>query len=540
MSAHDKQESRSHLRCPAFLETAPRTLQILAQCYRHLDREKESEELLRESREILNDYAIICSEVWGDEECSNGSWKGYIVTENVQKRMCICLEKLHNIRYMSSFESMQKDILRTVQRYLGAECGVLVEFSAGSSPCFLQGVNISKTDFENSISHYASPSLCADVASGRVVLLSDASRVSLVLPLKTGERTICCVLSSTLLAGSFIHLEEKQRMRLSEELQDCYRLYERFDRLCLKEQKDEPGCPPDLSVISFAERHYDNSRGMHIPLEQARHAAQSDASILILGETGVGKEVLANRIHEYSGRRGPFVPVHPACTPESLFESEFFGYEKGAFTGATRQKIGLFELANNGTFFIDEVGEIPLSFQAKLLRVLQTHKFMRVGGTRFITSHFRLVAATNRDLRKEVQKGNFREDLYYRLSVIPIIIPPLRDRPEDIPDLLNLFIDEFSVRYGCSFPPVSDETVDMFKRYSWPGNIREMKNVVERAVILSKGGPLRFYIGNEYVQKQSEMPSQSVESLFEDLPTLNELCQKYIAYVVRKTHGRIT
>lgn len=517
-----------------------RTLHVLAQCYQQLGRQGEAAELRHESDEILAGYAVTCAEIWGDEGRSDCAWKGCVIAENVQKKMRICLEKLYNIRYASSFESMRRDILCTVQRYLGAECGLLAEFPAGGAPCFLQGVNISKGDFESSLSHFAREGIHADVASGKALLLSDAGRISLVLPLKTGERTLCCILSSTLLAGSFINLEEKQRARLIRELRDCYRLYERFDRLSLKEQTEESSCPPDLSAISFSERHYDNSRGMHIPLEQARHAAQSDASILILGETGVGKEVLANRIHEYSGRRGPFVPVHPACTPESLFESEFFGYEKGAFTGATRQKIGLFELANNGTFFIDEVGEIPLSFQAKLLRVLQTHKFMRVGGTRFITSHFRLVAATNRDLRKEVQKGNFREDLYYRLSVIPIIIPPLRDRPEDIPDLLNLFIDEFSVRYGCSFPPVTAEMVDMFKRYSWPGNIREMKNVVERAVILSKGGPLRFYIGNEQVQKPSEVPQESPESFFEELPTLQELCQKYIAYVVKKTQGRIT
>lgn len=155
--------------------------------------------------------------------------------------------------------------------------------------------------------------------------------------------------------------------------------------------------------------------------------------MLILGETGVGKEIMARNIHQISLRSGPFVVVHPASMPESLFESEFFGYERGAFTGAIRQKIGLFELADQGTLFIDEVGEIPPLIQTKLLRVLQDQRFMRLGGTREILSRFRLVAATNRDLWKEVREGRFREDLLYRISVVPLTIPPLRERKQDIP-----------------------------------------------------------------------------------------------------------
>ena len=198
---------------------------------------------------------------------------------------------------------------------------------------------------------------------------------------------------------------------------------------------------------------------------------------------------MANYVHRHSGCKGPFVAVHPASVSENLFENEFFGHEKGAFTGATGQKIGFFELADNGTLFIDEVGDIPMNMQIKLLRVLQEHRFMRVGGTKEIHSSFRLIAATNRDLPRAVREGTFREDLYYRISVIPVTIPPLRERLEDLEELIMAFTDHFSRRYGKKIPCPDKESLRRLSEYQWPGNIRELRNAVERAVILYTGGP---------------------------------------------------
>ena len=225
-------------------------------------------------------------------------------------------------------------------------------------------------------------------------------------------------------------------------------------------------------------------------LERAKVVSATDAAVLLLGETGVGKEVMANYVHRHSGCKGPFVAVHPASVSEHLFENEFFGHEKGAFTGATGQKIGFFELADNGTLFIDEVGDIPMNMQIKLLRVLQEHRFMRVGGTKEIHSSFRLIAATNRDLPRAVREGTFREDLYYRISVIPVTIPPLRERKADIGYLAGIFLDRLSQASGQGAPEISGPALKAMQDYAWPGNIRELENVCERAWLLSGGAAI--------------------------------------------------
>ena len=273
-------------------------------------------------------------------------------------------------------------------------------------------------------------------------------------------------------------------------------------------------------------------------LERAKVVSATDAAVLLLGETGVGKEVMANYVHRHSGCKGPFVAVHPASVSENLFENEFFGHEKGAFTGATGQKIGFFELADNGTLFIDEVGDIPMNMQIKLLRVLQEHRFMRVGGTKEIHSSFRLIAATNRDLPRAVREGTFREDLYYRISVIPVTIPPLRERLEDLEELIMAFTDHFSRRYGKKIPCPDKESLRRLSEYQWPGNIRELRNAVERAVILYTGGPFDLAVGG---QRETQEPSPHAEtSLYADTPTLQELQRRYIQYILNKTGGRIS
>jgi len=225
--------------------------------------------------------------------------------------------------------------------------------------------------------------------------------------------------------------------------------------------------------------------------ELVRKAAPTDSTILITGESGTGKEVLARRIHGVSRRsQAPFIAVNLGGLPETLIESELFGYERGAFTGADRRKEGMFELASSGTLFLDEVGDMPLHLQVKLLRVIQERKIQRLGSTGLLPVDVRIVAATHRDLEVMVREGSFREDLYYRLNVIRVHLPALRERPEDIPGLLRHFLDLVAERTGRHITTVSSEAVRALKEYGFPGNVRELENMVERAVILCDGDEL--------------------------------------------------
>jgi formate hydrogenlyase transcriptional activator len=228
-------------------------------------------------------------------------------------------------------------------------------------------------------------------------------------------------------------------------------------------------------------------------LHEVEKVAKADTYVLILGETGTGKELLARAIHNISPRKGrPMITVNCAALPPSLIESELFGHEKGAYTGAESRKIGRFEAAHNSTLFLDEVGDIPLELQAKLLRVLQNGTFERLGSTEVISVNVRVIAATNQDLAKLVEEKKFRRDLYYRLNVFPITVPPLRERREDIPLLVWAFIREFELSMGKTISSIPRKTMDFLQDYTWPGNVRELRNVIERAMILSPGPTLHI------------------------------------------------
>ena len=240
----------------------------------------------------------------------------------------------------------------------------------------------------------------------------------------------------------------------------------------------------------FRERKFEqiigNSRALDIVLEKVERVAPTDSTVLIEGETGTGKELIARAIHNLSERCGrPFIKLNCAAIPLDLLESELFGHEKGAFTGAIAQKVGRFELADTGTLFLDEVGDIPPALQPKLLRVLQEQEFERLGSGRTHKVDVRLVAATNRNLVEMVARNEFRSDLYYRLNVFPIVLPPLRARQDDIPALVSHFVDIFGHRMGKQIDYIAPQTMAAFTSYSWPGNIRELQNLVERAVILA-------------------------------------------------------
>src|ERR1700680_4009722 len=247
------------------------------------------------------------------------------------------------------------------------------------------------------------------------------------------------------------------------------------------------GDPPDRRF----ERIIGNTAALESVLEQVEQVASTDSTVLIEGETGTGKELIAHAIHNASQRVGrAFIKLNCAAIPLDLVESELFGHEKGAFTGAIAQKIGRFEMADKGTLFLDEVGDIPPALQPKLLRVLQEQEFERLGSGRTHKVDVRLVAATNRDLMKMVARGQFRSDLYYRLNVFPILLPALRERREDIPALVTHFVKIFTRRMKKQIDSVPPETMSAFQWHSWPGNIRELQNLVERAVILSRDGVL--------------------------------------------------
>jgi formate hydrogenlyase transcriptional activator len=277
---------------------------------------------------------------------------------------------------------------------------------------------------------------------------------------------------------------------------------------------------PDQPERTF-ERIIGNSAALESVLEQVAQVAPTDSTVLIEGETGTGKELIAHAIHNASQRVGrAFIKLNCAAIPLDLLESELFGHEKGAFTGAIAQKIGRFEMADKGTLFLDEVGDIPPALQPKLLRVLQEQQFERLGSGRTHQVDVRLVAATNRDLVKMVARGQFRSDLYYRLNVFPVLLPALRERREDIPALVNHFVKLFSRRMGKQVDSIPPETMAAFQWYTWPGNIRELQNLVERAVILSRDGVLP----NPLHKKQTEllMPSMHRTRAFQSSMTLED------------------
>jgi two-component system nitrogen regulation response regulator NtrX len=317
--------------------------------------------------------------------------------------------------------------------------------------------------------------------------------------------------------------------------------------LCVNNALDYSRLEEEISLLKEKERHKYRITGNSKPIkhlkEQIKVVAPTNAWVLITGENGTGKELVAHTIHRQSGRSNePMVEVNCAAIPEELIESELFGHEKGAFTGATTMKKGKFDLAHEGTLFLDEISDMSLKAQSKTLRILQEQKFERVGGAKTIHVDVRVIAATNKDLETEIEKGNFRDDLYFRLNVIPITVPALRERVEDIPELVSEFLDEISFRTNLELKEFSQKAIELLKKYHWPGNVRELKNLVERLVIMTpekviqdKDVPSPF---NRTLDVKEAPESSFMEGPFKDAKIKFE--KAFIARKLREFNGNIS
>jgi transcriptional regulator with GAF, ATPase, and Fis domain len=448
----------------------------------------------------------------------------------------------------SNFYQFLSHVAHIACSELGAERALLAQSLKDGKLEIKATSNISSKELETGVltSHLAS--ICKKIQRDPIFLEKNGV-VSLTIPLIIGGSDFWILYIESVYAVSALKNLNEQYYReisliFSQELRSAFRYADTnsVDQFALN-------FTPSFFRTDNSESIVYESQIMRKLISRARQVAITEAPILILGETGVGKELLAQYIHNCSGRPGNFIPVHPASNAENIFESEFFGHEKGAFTSAHRKKIGLVELAHNGTLFIDEVGDIPMAFQTKLLRVFQDRRFWRVGGDSPIDSNFRLVGATNKDLWKEVQAGRFRKDLYYRMAVIPLTIPPLRERKEDIPVLTKLFLSKFSNLYNKNIFYPDKILIDKFYEYDWPGNVREMKSVVERSVILYKDSIVdleMLFLNNECnnysdtIESNENIKSFQNNDMISDFPTLDILEARYIKYVLNKTNGKIS
>jgi formate hydrogenlyase transcriptional activator len=329
-----------------------------------------------------------------------------------------------------------------------------------------------------------------------------------------------------LLGELFVNAVERSKaeMALREHLDE-------IERLKLQLEKENLFLREEIKTVQGFEKIVGKSSALQYVLFKAKQVAPTDATVLILGETGTGKGLVAHAIHELSARKDrPMITVNCAALPGNLIESELFGREKGAFTGAHAKQVGRFEVADGGTIFLDEIGEMPLELQTKLLRVLESGEFERLGSPKTIKVDVRVIASTNRDLEAEVKNRRFREDLYYRLNAFPVSIPPLRTRTEDIPQLVSYFVDKFARKFGRKYETVPKSMMKALQEHPWPGNVRELEHVIERAVIISPGPVLRVVDGLE-----RQVPGARKEPL----KGLGAMEREHIIEVLKETGWKI-
>lgn len=333
---------------------------------------------------------------------------------------------------------------------------------------------------------------------------------------------------------SFIDITQRKQAEeaLKKANEDLKRALEEVNQLKKQLEQENTYLQQEIKLTHNFEEIISQSPKFKKVLSQVEQVASTDATVLIMGESGTGKELIARATHGISTRRNrPLVKVNCAALPESLIESELFGHEKGAFTGAISKKIGRFELADQGTLFLDEIGELPLALQPKLLRVLQEGEFERIGSSHTTKVDVRIIAATNKNLIESVKKRTFREDLFYRLNVFPLTLPPLRKRKEDIPLLTNHFLLKYGNRFGKNIDVISQKAMQMLMDYSWPGNVRELENVIERAAIITKGKKLNL---------EGFRPAQTVQPNGDQILSLKENEKLHILKALEQTKWRVS
>jgi formate hydrogenlyase transcriptional activator len=435
-------------------------------------------------------------------------------TRELFSAISVCLREALNVEYASlTLWDEQNSCLRRHSLDFPSSGGILQENAAvpiqntAVGEAFTKGVSV--------IAHRAEiERMPREVADD---LLNEGLVLVCAVPLISRKRVLgtinCASRSEDRCNEANLKLLEEVACRFAVALDNAL-AYQHIEELNSKLAEEKLYLADEIRSNYFFEEIIGDSSPLQKVLRQVEVVAPSDSTVLICGETGTGKELVARAIHNLSARRqATFVRLNCAAIPTGLMESEMFGHEKGAFTGAVAQRIGRFELANHGTLFLDEIGEIPLDLQPKLLRVLQEQEFERLGSARTMHVDVRLVAATNKDLQTMVKGGEFRADLFYRLNVFPIVMPPLRDRREDIPKLVRYFVQQVSRRMGKHIETISSETMESLMRYAWPGNIRELQNIIERAVILSPGAVLKVPL--EELKAASERPGKTPQTMEE-------------------------
>ena len=456
-------------------------------------------------------------------------------------------EEMNSIKSsMDQEETLNKTIIST-NRFFGAERGGLFWFAVGKhkkNPELRAASNLTKEEVESpQFKPYMDYVLKAFRTNKPLVVRNDPSartrmsgkiRSVLCIPFEVQGMTRGVLYhDNSYMQDAFDFLDPMMMTLLGRHTSDM--VDSLLNTMRIREEKNKLSRERVTSQQDFKKfQLIASSQVMRERLSMAGQVASTDTNVLLLGETGTGKGVFARWVHENSRRSdGPFIVVDCTTIPENLVESELFGYEKGAFTGADRQKLGRVELAHDGTLFLDEIGELPLHLQTKLLKTLEEKTFVRIGGGRAIKSDFRLIAATNRNLKDEVALGRFREDLYYRLNVFPLSIPPLRERKEDIIELAMYFVDLYARKNGRTGLELSRKDHRMLMSYAWPGNVRELQNVIERAIILSKGTDLQIPLF-------PSGPQSGSKGTFDDMPALDELQRRYIKHIFEYTRGRVS
>jgi transcriptional regulator with GAF, ATPase, and Fis domain len=453
------------------------------------------------------------------------------------------------ITHVKDSREMIQHILLAINRITGSERSALFQCEDSSSDAGLRMVvsrNLSPAQLAHS-SFDASKAMIRQVARTGQGCITDASPKISKEPAEDKIRSQICV--PVILRGKVIGIlyhdnRYHSRVFREEDLEflnhyaalaalalDNSMAYEEIQKLNkkLREEK-ETYKTHHLETLHF-EEIIGESQEIKQVMTQIAHVANTDTTILILGETGVGKGLVSKAIHRYSVRwNKPFVLVHCSALPVNLIPSELFGHEKGSFTGAIQRRIGKFELADQGTIFLDEIGDIPLETQIRLLEVLQSKEFERIGGNKTIHSDFRLIAATSRNLEQEVKSQRFREDLYYRLNVFPIHIPPLRERKEDIPSLVHYFLRKYALETDGNQNGIDDEDMEKLIQYDWPGNVRELENIIERGTILSHGS--RFILPDLGIGNLGHTATKANA-------TLKENERAHILWALQKTNWKL-